>query len=167
MSASDPMVALRQAHDAGIKKLELLSVTVSRLDSGSGQAALDALSEVLQFFDGELRVHFRHEEEALFPALQKVIGREGPIMAMLEEHKSLWRAVDAMKDKIELLDTGSTDDRLKRAREVARVADHIVGLLGSHINKEDSMIFPMAEEALSAATMQEVALQMKAVGQAA
>ncbi len=88
-------------------------------------------------------------------------------MAMLAEHQSLWRAVDAMKDKIEILDTGSTDDRLKRMREVARVADHIVGLLGSHINKEDSMLFPMAEESLSAATMQEVAQQMKAVGRAA
>jgi len=166
VSTSDPLDTLRQAHDIGIEKLKLLSGAVSALDEGSNPTALDALKEVLQFFDGELRVHFRHEEEALFPALARFIGRDGPIAAMLDEHQSLWRAVDALKDNTAQLEGAAEESRENIAQEIQLIGTHIVGLLGSHIDKENGVLFPMAEQSLSAATIRELAEQMKAVEEA-
>ena len=167
MNASDPITTLRHAHDIGLEKLDILSGAMSRLTEGSYPTALADLREVLRFFDTELKVHFRHEEEALFPALATVIGREGPIKSMLDEHQSLWRAVDTLREKMGYLESAPEDDAPKIAQEVKLVADHIVGLLGGHIGKEDSMLFPIAEESLSVHTMQQLAEQMKAIGQAA
>lgn len=166
-NALDPIATLRQAHDIAVEKLGLLSTVARGLDEGSNPTALETLREVLQFFDSELGAHFRHEEVALFPALEKVIGREGPIMVMLDEHQSFWRAVDALKDKVVQLERASADDRPKRVQEVAGVVNHIVGLLDSHINKENNMLFPIAEESLSTSTMLEIAEQMKGMEQAA
>ncbi len=57
METSDPIVTLRQAHDTGVEKLELLSAATSRLGDESNPTTLKTLREVLRFFDGELRVH--------------------------------------------------------------------------------------------------------------
>ncbi|MFQ5826416.1 MAG: hemerythrin domain-containing protein [Dehalococcoidia bacterium] len=167
MSVADPLGTLRRAHDIGLGKLKLLSGAVSGLNKGSNPAALGALKEVLLFFDGELRVHFRHEEEVLFPALERVIGREGPIAAMLDEHQSVWRAVDALREKTAQLENTAEENRGDIAHEIELVGTHIVGLLGSHIDKENGMLFPMAEQTLSATAIREIAERMKAVEEAA
>ena len=163
MSKVEVIAILSQAHEAGMEKLGLLSRAASELDSESGPAALGNLKEVLQFFQGELRVHFRHEEETLFPALQRVIGRAGPIQVMLDEHQSLWRAVDVLEEKTAQLEGASAENRSKIARETRLVANHIADFLSSHIEKENSVLFPMAERALSPEALAKVAEQMKAV----
>ncbi len=166
MSAPDPLAILKHGHDVGIEKLKLLSWAVSGLDGGSDPAALDSLKEVFLFFDGELRVHFRQEEEVLFPALAEVIGRDGPIAAMLDVHQSLWRAVDSLKGNMEQFENAADGGRADIAREMQLIGAHIVGLLGSHIDQENGMIFPLAERSLSVTAIQEVARRMAAVGQA-
>lgn len=163
MSKAEAIAILSQAHEAGKQKLGLLSQAASELGEGSNPAALGDLKEVLQFFEGELRVHFRHEEEVLFPALQTVIGRAGPIQVMLDEHQSLWQAVDALEEKAAQLEEASIEVRSRIAHGARLVANHIVGFLGSHIEKEDSMLFPMAERALRPEALAMMAEQMKAV----
>jgi hemerythrin-like domain-containing protein len=164
MSASDPLAILKHGHDVGIEKLKLLTEAVSGLDGGSNPAALESLKEVFLFFDGELRIHFRQEEEVLFPAMERAIGRDGPIAAMLDVHQSLWRAVDSLKDNMEQFENAADGGLRDISREIKLIGTHIVGLLGSHIEQENGMILPLAERSLSAATLQGVAEGMAGVG---
>ncbi|MBI2909400.1 MAG: hemerythrin domain-containing protein [Chloroflexi bacterium] len=155
------MIALRKAHDVGLGKLQLLSDAVEATGWEDRPESANRLGEVFQFFEGELRLHFRQEEEALFPALEKVVGRQGVIMAMLAEHQSLWRAVDALYEKVDELK--AADDRRKVARNIGLVAEHIVWLLRSHIDKENSMLFPLAERSLSARELDQISEQLSAI----
>ena len=107
---------------------------------------LDVLKDALEFFEGDLELHFRHEELALFPALAKVIGRTGPVGAMLAEHESIWNAVDRFGTSVEELAEGGD---VQVARRAAQAASHIVFLLRGHIQREDSMLFPLAASTLN------------------
>jgi hemerythrin-like domain-containing protein len=82
------------------------------------------------------RNHHAKEEGALFPAMIKagVPARGGPIDVMLEEHAE-GRAL------LRLMETGEPDERAGAARRY-------VGLLRGHIDKENEILFPLADAVL-------------------
>ena len=160
--ADRPLDLLRLAHRTALGELELLEKSAASLKRNDGMAWGD-LDKVFNFFDVELKVHFRHEEEIVFPYLARVIGREGPIAAMLDEHQTLWRAVDALHEKVEELRVAQPESAGKLAQTVQQIANHIVGFLRSHIQKEDNVLFPLAEEALDPQTLQEMVSKIQAV----
>lgn len=162
-----PLDALRMAHSSALGELEALEKSARLLtqDGGTGSAgsASGGLDKVFGFFDGELKVHFRHEEEILFPYLAQVIGREGPIAAMLEEHQTLWRTLEALQDKVSQWKAAPAESRVKLAPAVQQIANHIVAFLRAHIQKEDTVLFPLAEEALAPQAMKEVVDRIQAI----
>lgn len=160
--APEGIAILRHAHEVGEGKLKLLSETINEPDFAEDPAAIETLKDILKFFNGELRVHFRHEEEALFPALEKVIGRDGPVQVMLDEHQSLWMAIDRLEENVEALEDPQADHK-EAAKTIRLVGSHIVGLLSSHIQKENLALFPIAEQSLSPLTLEEVSEQIKAI----
>ncbi|MBI2909399.1 MAG: hemerythrin domain-containing protein [Chloroflexi bacterium] len=160
-SGVDAMVLLRQAHDVGLGQLNELSDLIGTPGWQTTSEALQTLDDISRFLEGELRLHFRHEEEALFPALEKVLGRRGMIMMMLAEHRSLWRAADVLHEKSVELKTGQHRD--KTDWNTGLVAARIVWLLRSHIGKENTMLLPLAERTLSAQTLQELATRMASI----
>lgn len=157
-----PLDILRLAHREALGELELLEKSAASLKRNDGTVVGD-LDKVFGFFDGELKVHFRHEEEIVFPYLARVIGREGPIAAMLDEHQTVWRAVDALHEKVDELRVAQSDTAGKLAQTVQQIANHIVGFLRSHIQKEDNVLFPLAEEALDPQTLREMVFKIQAV----
>lgn len=157
-----PLDILRLAHRTALGELELLENSAKSLKQNNGIARGD-LEKVFGFFDRELKVHFRHEEEIVFPYLARVIGREGPIAAMLDEHQTLWRAVDALHEKVGELKVAQPDSTGKLTQTVQQIANHIVGFLRSHIQKEDNVLFPLAEEALDPQTLREMVAKIQAV----
>ena len=157
-----PLDILRLAHRAALGELELLERSAASLKRNDGIAWVD-IDKVFGFFDGELKVHFRHEEEIVFPYLARVIGREGPIAAMLDEHQTLWRTVDALHEKVEDLRVAQPDSAGKLTQTIQQIANHIVGFLRSHIQKEDNVLFPLAEEALDPQTLREMVSKIQAV----
>lgn len=160
--ADKPLDLLRLAHRTALGELELLEKSAASLKRNGG-VAWGYLDKVFGFFDGELKVHFRHEEEIVFPYLARVIGREGPIAAMLDEHQTVWRAVDALHEKVEELRLSQPDSSGKLVQTVQQIANHIVGFLRSHIQKEDNVLFPLAEEALDPQTLREMVSKIQAV----
>ena len=157
-----PLDVLRLAHRTALGELALLEKSTAALRRNEGTAWED-LDTVFGFFDGELKVHFRHEEEIIFPYLARVIGREGPIAAMLDEHQTLWRTLDALHEKVDELKGAPPDSADKVAQTVQQIANHIVGFLRSHIQKEDSVLFPLAEETLDPETLREMVAKIQAV----
>jgi len=156
MSGWQAMATLEAEHVAGRGTLARLEQAARDLQAGRLADALPVFKDSLAFFAGELEQHFKHEESALFPALARVIGRAGPIDAMLAEHESLWRSVDLFSLSVEELEDGGPAVDAKIVREAARNANHIAFLLRGHIEREDTMLFPLAEQSLREQQKREV-----------
>lgn len=118
-------------------------------------AALDKLEadpkgyskEFLEFTANFAEPHHHREEQVLFPALeQKGIPNEGgPIGVMLMEH-------EMKRNFVKELAAGDTEAAMK-----------IVNLMRDHINKENNILYPMAEQALSQEELAGMALKCEEV----
>ncbi|MBI4297587.1 MAG: hemerythrin domain-containing protein [Chloroflexi bacterium] len=148
---SSALEAFRAAHRRGLAQIARLEAAAFSLASGQDIE----LRSTFGFFHEELELHFREEEQALFPALAQHIGWEGPLRAMMEEHRSFWKAVDALEE-------ASQD--LIHIQQATNIARHIVWLLRSHIQKEETMLLPLAEKLLGPEALAQVARDMLTLG---
>ena len=116
--------------------------------------------ETLRFFDERLPLHRRKEEEVLFPALGRHIGTEGgPIACMLHEHQDEREKIEAIR---RALARGPGDP--SSWKEILAAGGYILGLLRNHIAKENQILYPLAEEALSSEEKALVEEGMNAIG---
>lgn len=152
----DWLAIMTSAHQAGLAKLALLEKAGLDLAAGRLDDALVAFEDSLSFFAGELERHFRHEEQALFPALARHIGRSGPIGAMVAEHESLCRSIDDLEAAVDEIRGDRRQANSATQREATRLAGHIAFLLRGHIAREDEMLFPLAQRELNVRDEEEV-----------
>jgi len=106
---------------------------------------------IREFADG---CHHGKEEDILFRSMVEAgFPREGgPIAVMLMEHDMGRAHVRELARLAEPAQPWSASDR-------AKVADEAIGygnLLRAHIHKEDAILYPMAEQRLSAEVLSEV-----------
>jgi hemerythrin-like domain-containing protein len=96
----------------------------------------------LSFFEIYVgRWHHEREESLLFPALERdaqLPADRGPIPVLLADHASGSQALDAMRDAL------SNDERA----EFERIAREYTRALWSHIDAENSVLFPESEQQL-------------------
>jgi len=106
---------------------------------------LEAADFIAGFADG---CHHRKEEGVLFGAMIEsgAPGDGGAIDMMLEEHEQGRALTRTMRDAARRLDDGDAT----AGRVVVSSARGYVALLRDHIAKEDEMLFPMADEIISA-----------------
>jgi hemerythrin-like domain-containing protein len=104
------------------------------------QADLDGIAEFLAVFVD--KCHHGKEEEHLFPALERAgIPRErGPIGVMLAEHDQ-GRQIAAQLARALKTCSAQNDAREK----LSKSAGEYSALLTNHIEKENHVLFPMAE----------------------
>jgi hemerythrin-like domain-containing protein len=115
--------------------------STGRLDR---QSATDAIEFFRNFAD---RCHHGKEEDHLFPALEaKGFPRDGgPTGVMLHEHDQGRTYVRGMVENLEAASTGDFG-------ALERFSDHANGyitLLRQHIDKEDNILFQLADRALN------------------
>ena len=101
----------------------------------AGNPPTDAMLTVL----AAQRRHIYLEEAILFPPLRQA-GMFAPVMVMLMEHGRMWRVMDALEP---LLNSGVTDP------QVADLCQQLVDLLAAHNPKEEQIIYPAADTALT------------------
>jgi hemerythrin-like domain-containing protein len=140
----DPLEALRAEHEeirAVLNKLEgRLKKIASASPDEAGNNLASQLSEITAFMDKDLEIHFKREEEALFPVLGNYIGIEtGPINVMLIEHNNCRDLYAGFKTKINGLTSG------KDYKTLAGAGSSLGQLLSEHEDKEDHILFNMAE----------------------
>jgi len=145
----------RQHRDAEVMLKDLSAVTSSVRGGAANQRdVLIELSRLRHEIQGEVLSHFREEELALFPVLGRHIGASsGPIAMLMEEHakfRQLELEFEAALAAIESCFQDGWADKLCDA------ADGIRDLLPPHIEKEDGVLFPMAESMLDEAEWTEV-----------
>jgi len=106
------------------------------------------LAQLLDFFKGFVdRCHHSKEEDVLFPELERrgVSRQGGPIGVMLSEHeqgRGHVRELDASLGRLRDGDAGAAAS----IRELAVAYRH---LLQQHIDKENHILFPLADRLLA------------------
>jgi len=113
---------------------------------------LDAADFIKGFADG---CHHRKEEGVLFEAMVAagLPKQAGPIAVMLAEHEQGRAYTRGMREAALRLAGGDASAQV----EVARNAQGYAALLRGHIAKENSILFPMADQMISAARQAQVA----------
>ncbi len=108
----------------------------------------EKVSQIVDFFRNFTdKCHHGKEEKHLFPRMEQCgIPRDGgPIGVMLYEHEEGRAFVRRMAELLEKLNTG--DDSLKN--ELANTMLGYTELLTAHIDKENSILFPMGDNVLT------------------
>jgi hemerythrin-like domain-containing protein len=140
---------LRNEHEAIISGLQILDTLSRRIDRG-----LDVQRRDIHDFIGFLRefadkCHHGKEEGILFPALiNSGMEKEGgPIEAMLSEHAKGRELIKEMDAAV----SGKEDNK-----RFARAAKEYSDLLQAHIAKENDVLFPLAENTLTAPQLDQI-----------
>jgi len=145
---------LKEEHETIKVVLDVLDAICRRLESGEGIDVGD-LGEIIEFIKTFAdKCHHGKEEDVLFPAMEKMgIPKEGgPVDIMLMEHEVGRNFVRELSEGLEDYvrgERGAVDKILVNARGY-------VNLLREHINKEDNILFPMAESVLPAGVQGEL-----------
>lgn len=147
---------LKMEHDAVRLTLNVLERIVQRIEQEGAANDPQHVDQLLEFFTVFVdKCHHGKEEELLFPALEQAgAARDrGPIGVMLHEHELGRECVRKMKAAFAKLKTGDS----LAAADFTRSARDYIALLNQHIQKENNVLFPMAERQLSKTTLEELA----------
>jgi hemerythrin-like domain-containing protein len=138
--------ALVNEHLLILRMIALLERNAPRTADGSysnWQFYLDGVDFIRNFAD---RFHHAKEEDVLFEALVKngMPRENSPIAAMLMEHDQGRALVKAMETAAREALNGQAD----RERIIADNALAYAALLREHIEKEDDILYPLAERVI-------------------
>lgn len=142
-----PTAELMREHEAIKVMLAVLEKISDRLEAGEDidPGQLGAIVDFIRVFADAC--HHGKEEDYLFVAMEEAgIPRQGgPLGVMLQEHE-LGRTFVAGLD--EAVGRYAGGDR-SAVPEIVENARNYAGLLLSHIDREDSVLYPMADSNLS------------------
>ena len=140
---------LKHEHEAILSSLKILDQITEDIDKGSTPDKVD-LSNFIGFLkEFADKCHHGKEEGMLFPALTNagIPEKGGPIGVMLSEHVQGRNFIKEMDHA-----TASGPDY----KAFAGAARHYSSLLENHIQKENNVLFPMAEKTLDKAQLEQL-----------
>ncbi|MEW6113044.1 MAG: hemerythrin domain-containing protein [Thermodesulfobacteriota bacterium] len=145
---------LKAEHEGITLMLQILENVSQRLESGEqvDPAHLEKIIEFIRVFAD--RCHHAKEEDLLFPALEAAgIPKEsGPVGIMLLEHDEGRKHVRGMADAL----SRYRDAGAPAGRDFAMHAREYVALLSEHIEKENQVLYEMADSVLSESKQDEL-----------
>jgi len=151
---NSPVEILKQEHQSVLEKLKTLEWAFSNLNRRD--EITPKLRELASFFKVEFWVHFDKEEKALFPEFDNFMPRGvGPIAAMISEHEVLRDTNEQMQEAIARY--LELDDSPETRQAINQYGMHFIEFLRGHINKEDGILFRMAEMHLTPVQNEKVA----------
>ena len=130
MISKNPTDILRKEHE---KVLEVLD----KLEKDMKKKNIKSMQENIKALEREFDKHsLNKEEKALFPEIEKFIPRDGgPTGVMVMEHKELVELIKKFKEKLNKKDFNSLNE----------TGNSIFSILRPHIDKENNMLFMMAD----------------------
>lgn len=128
-------------HDEALRRLALM-------EKGARSGDWVAVASVAKWLYDELKTHNEAEEQFLFPLMDPMFGGgHGPTDCMRSEHRAIWAATLELQEQVK---TGSPAD----SGRATTLALQIAGELGAHIDKENNVLYPMAERMLGPEQLQ-------------
>ncbi len=176
----NPIEHLLEEHRDIMAQVADLRTAVRDL-AARGEAALPEALPVLRrighMMETQLARHAQKEDEALFPAVEAILGEEsGPTVVMRAEHRGIHGQGQLLRQTLHelnaiehlaikaggksLLTAAATGDN---ADVLRATAEAIIDLLDVHFDKEEQVLFPMALQLLDVAALEEVARKMEAI----
>jgi hemerythrin-like domain-containing protein len=146
---------LKSEHRGIEKMLGAVAKAAPSLRAGDA-SSLPLFEQAIDFFRGFADAcHHYKEEKILFPALvaKGFSTQQGPVAVMLAEHVQGRAAIRAMADAVAAYKAGNA----RALADLATAAETYVELLTAHIQKEDNVLFVMADRALSEAEQSKAA----------
>jgi hemerythrin-like domain-containing protein len=142
---------LRHDHDAILSALKILDKIAAEIDKGSKPGKADLASFIGFLKEFADTCHHGKEEGILFPALAKagIPEKGGPIGVMLSEHVQGRDSIKTMESSL----SPSVD-----YKSFAAAAKEYIAMLRSHIDKENNVLFPMAEQVLDGPRLEGLAV---------
>ncbi|NOY68289.1 MAG: hemerythrin [Deltaproteobacteria bacterium] len=143
MKATDELKKEHQGVELMLRILQAVSTRIERgeqIDSGH----LDGMMEFFSIFVD--KCHHGKEEEFLFPALEEagVPNEGGPIGVMLSEHEKGRALVAKLREATDCFKSGEGTV----SRTFQAVTEEYVALLTQHIEKENNVLYVMADARL-------------------
>ena len=145
---------LKNEHEAVLLTIRILDQITNQFKAGL-TVEIKHLDQILEFLAVFVdKCHHSKEEKVLFPAMEEAgIPREGgPIGAMLYEHEQGRRLVQGLRNGVEGYRVGQENS----INEIIENAQNYGQLLTAHIDKENNVLYVMAERVLSAEKMVEI-----------
>ena len=146
---------LRKEHEAILKMLTASEAAAHRIQAG-GTVPTETLEGLIEFFRMFAdQCHHGKEEDLLFPLLEsRGLPRSGgPTGVMLHEHEQGRALIRQMVEGVEALKGGDASGAVRWARAGLGYAE----LLRAHIDKENNILFVMAENMLTAEEQKQLA----------
>jgi len=142
----EPIRILYEEHDNILRGLEVLEACAEKLKDGQevDPVTLEGLIEFFRLYAD--KTHHGKEEDLLFPAMiEHGFSREsGPIHCMLADHEHNRTLTKEMIQAAAAYRSGEKDAGLR----FAGAADQYVQALRDHIQKENLVLFVMADNTL-------------------
>jgi hemerythrin-like domain-containing protein len=138
-----PTEVLMAEHKAVLLALQILEKIENSLKEGAADAPAN-LDQLIDFFRGFVdRCHHAKEEDVLFPELERRgVPREGgPIGVMLAEHNAGRQYIREMSNALTGFRSGDGD----AVNVIRESSNGYRNLLRGHIDKEDNVLYPMAD----------------------
>ncbi len=170
---------LQEHHDIRAQIADLCAATRDLATRGAAALpdALPVLRRFGQMMQTQLALHAKKEDEALFPAIEAVLGTDGsPTFVMRQEHDDIHARGEMMRQVLHQLsvmehpaiEMGTEKLQLWSANggsaaTLCATAEEIIELLDAHFDKEEQMIFPIAENVLGEEMLAEVGQKMEAL----
>jgi len=148
----EPLDRLKREHGPLREQMDAVARMAAEIGADPQQTdwsrPLAELNEQVDAFVRELDPHSEREEGALFPLMAHYIGREvGPIAVMEYEHELAKQNLRAFG---EALERRKEPVDARQAKEIAAYVLTAHAVLTDHFAKEENVLFPMAENLLSA-----------------
>ena len=130
MINKNPTDILRKEHE---KVLEILD----KLEEGMETKDRKSMAKDIAVLEKEFDKHsLNKEEKALFPEIEKFIPRDGgPTGVMIMEHKELVELIESFKENL----------KTTEFKKLNEIGNNILYILRPHIDKENNMLFMMAD----------------------
>ncbi|MBW2270317.1 MAG: hemerythrin domain-containing protein [Deltaproteobacteria bacterium] len=112
----------------------------AEVEAVADQGASENIAAVWRRFENAQRRHLDMEEQILFPAFEAATGMtEGPTSVMRSEHAQMRGLLDQMDAAV---GAGNFE-------ELVDLGDTLLLLIQQHNQKEEHMLYPMSERALT------------------
>ncbi|MDD8016768.1 MAG: hemerythrin domain-containing protein [Bacteroidota bacterium] len=157
MSFRDPIALLMREHEEALGKLQLLKKSAQDIKKkGYSEKSFKQLLKAVEYVDEEVRHHNKHEEDALFPLVERYV--DGPTTVLRDDHQKMAKIYKKLSYSIKVMKENS-DDKVGR-QELCESAEDIVQLMVNHIHKENHILFPMVQRFCTKEELREVAKKL-------
>jgi iron-sulfur cluster repair protein YtfE (RIC family) len=161
-----PIATIRAHHAEILKELKKIPQTVAGVKADSVDAWREALEEIVGFLEDDLKPHAEGEEQFLYPVVDDLVKRyERATATMSLDHVRITEEIETFKTQTEKLlelakSKAGTEEIQAAIADLLETAHHLDAVLSLHLDKEERILLPLAEQYLSEAEAQRILDQM-------